>query len=280
MNICLYLFLFILPFFFLQAASPKQNGQAGFVLDLQRKDYGLFSCFTMVLGTLETYERGIKQGIWIDFGKNGAYYDSAWGPNWWEYYFKPIQLGKLEGDLTRSTRSQAHKMARLGRKLTRKRAYALISRYIHLRDDIQKEIDQFAKREFTGCYVIGIHYRGTDKVSTGEAQKVNYETIVEEINRHLAKKRLVNFKIFIATDETAFIDYLSVIYPGKVVYNQAQRSTSDLPVHMQAQEPYKIGREAIVDALLLSKTTYLIRTKSNLSLCSTFFNPNLPVKLL
>lgn len=282
MKMCLGfgILLIVLPYLSLQAESTPQTEKTNFVLDLKRNDYGLFSCFTMVLGTLEAYETGIYQGIWINFGKNGAYYDPALGPNWWEYYFKPIRLGQLDAPLPRSTRSQAHKMARLGRRLTPERAYELISRYIQLQGDIQEEIDQFAKKEFANCHVIGIHYRGTDKVTSGEAVKVNYDAVADEIKRHLAEKGLADFKIFIATDETPFIDYLSALFPGKIVYTQAQRSSDNLPVHMKAQKPYKVGREAIVDALLLSKTAYLIRTKSNLSLCSTFFNPNLPVKLL
>ena len=34
---------------------------------------------------------------------------------------------------------------------------------------------------------------------------------------------------------------------------------------------------ALIDCILLSKTDLLIRTSSNFSLASTFFNPKLPV---
>ena len=40
------------------------------------------------------------------------------------------------------------------------------------------------------------------------------------------------------------------------------------------------GLDAVVDCLLLSRTHAMIRTASNLSLCSTLFNPQLPDTLL
>ena len=40
------------------------------------------------------------------------------------------------------------------------------------------------------------------------------------------------------------------------------------------------GLDAVVDCLLLSRAHTLIRTASNLSLCSTLFNPSLPDRLL
>lgn len=260
--------------------SSKSSEKINFVLDT-KGGYGMFSCFTMVLGSLENYEKGVYKGVWINFGTEGLYYEPTHGPNWWEYYFKPIKLGKMKGTLHHSTWQEAHRMARIGaEKLSRKRAHALIQKYIQVDKAIQAEVDQIVKTQFANTYVIGIHYRGTDKVTSGEALETNYETVMAAIDQHIAEKNLTHFKLFIATDEEPFIDYISYRYPGKVCFQPAHRSSDELPVHLQAVEPYQVGREALIDTLLLSRTSYLIRTASNLSLCSTFFNPNLPVKLL
>jgi len=263
-----------------EAKTSPSNQKINFVLDI-KNGYGMFSCFTMVLGSLENYEKGIYKGVWVNFGMEGLYYEPTHGPNWWEYYFKPIKLGQLKGSLHHATWQEAHQMAYIGgEKLNRKRAYALIKKYIQVNDSIQAEVDQIVNHQFANTYVIGIHYRGTDKVTSGEALETNYETVLEAVEQHIAAKNLTDFKIFIATDAEPFIDYISYRFPGKVCFQSAHRSTDDLPVHLQAKEPYQIGREALIDTLLLSRTSYLIRTPSNLSLCSTFFNPNLPVKLL
>ncbi len=61
---------------------------------------------------------------------------------------------------------------------------------------------------------------------------------------------------------------------------EAHRSSGTAGVHLSNRNQYKIGEESILDALLLSKCDLLVRTSSNLSLWSTYFNPDLPVILL
>ena len=55
------------------------------------------------------------------------------------------------------------------------------------------------------------------------------------------------------------------------------------PVHYfnpKNVSPYKLGKEAVIDCLLLSKCNHLIRTSSCLSLVSEYFNPQLTDTLL
>lgn len=62
---------------------------------------------------------------------------------------------------------------------------------------------------------------------------------------------------------------------------KAQRSSNGEPgVHFINKNNYSLGEEALIDACLLSKCDLLIRTSSNLSLWSTYFNPSLPTILL
>jgi len=64
-------------------------------------------------------------------------------------------------------------------------------------------------------------------------------------------------------------------------YQDAIRSVNGKALHVDpAHSPYRVGREALIDCVLLSRTDMLIRTSSNLSLCSTFFNSDLPVQEL
>ena len=43
---------------------------------------------------------------------------------------------------------------------------------------------------------------------------------------------------------------------------------------------YQKGLDAVIDCLLLSRTQFLIRTASNLSLCAAMFNSRVPDLLL
>lgn len=69
-------------------------------------------------------------------------------------------------------------------------------------------------------------------------------------------------------------------FPGKVIATDAERTEGEEGVHFSSQRPFTCGEEALMDALLLSRCNVLIRTSSNLSLWSTYFNPRLPEILL
>ena len=132
------------------------------------------------------------------------------------------------------------------------------------------------QQNFTGKRMIGVHYRGTDKIS--EAPRVDYKDVLRKIMRYISENSLHDYKIFVATDEQAFIDYLISIYGDLVCYNKAALcATIDnlTPIHFRNREHFKRGEEALIDALLLSKVDFLIRTCSNLSKFSIFLSPDL-----
>jgi hypothetical protein len=241
-----------------------------------REQTGLFSAFNDVLALLKCYEKGYYQGIEVDFGTRGVYYDEKNGPNWWSYYCEPICIGEKNrthtviGDPPFSLPSQSEKHT------TRQEAFELIQKYIHFKPALQQKIDTLTQQLFANDYVIGVHYRGTDKIQ--EAPLVPYKKVAIEIINHLRSQRITNCKIFVATDEIKFLNYMKSVFGNSVCYQiEAQRSYKT-PLHLSLETDHvKCGEEAIIDAVLLSRTQFLIRTSSNLSLWSTFFNPHLEV---
>ncbi len=160
--------------------------------------------------------------------------------------------------------------------MSREEAHRLIEKYIVVKKPLQKKIEAFIKNHFQDSFIIGIHYRGTDKIS--EAPRISYEKVFKEIEK--AIKGHDSYKLFVATDEQAFLDAISVRYKGKVIFIEAIRSTNGKAIHSSQKNGYQKGEEAVLDCVLLSKTNLLLRTASCLSACSTFFNPTLPVILL
>ncbi len=70
-------------------------------------------------------------------------------------------------------------------------------------------------------------------------------------------------------------------FPSRIVSRDVHRTTGAEGVHFSEQiGGYQLGEEALIDSLLLSKCNLLIRTSSNLSLWSTYFQPDIPVILL
>jgi hypothetical protein len=98
---------------------------------------------------------------------------------------------------------------------------------------------------------------------------------------HAASQGHGDAPIFVATDEAAFVEYMSQRFGNRARYRRMFRSTDGRPIDVvNADGNYEKGLDAVVDCLLLARTHYLIRTASNLSLCSTLFNAQLPGVLL
>lgn len=242
---------------------------------------GVFATANQVLAQLYLFETGQLPGVVglaVDFDRFGLYYDPNRGLNWWTYYFEPICLGEREqGKISYPTQEQYLAAWQERRKLSRATAAHIVKKYIRIAPHIQRKIDAFAAEFFLGNYMIGIHYRGTDKKA--EAPRVSYDTIFTEIDAHIPQDR--PYSIFIATDEIEFFQQATSRYGHQVVAIKAHRGSSGgLGVHFLNKNNYLLEEEALMDACLLSKCNVLIRTSSSLSLWSTYFNPDLPTTLL
>jgi hypothetical protein len=129
-------------------------------------------------------------------------------------------------------------------------------------------------KNFKDFFVVGVHFRGTDKKR--EAGRVSFKKIFVEIRKAVDKLPSDGYKIFVATDEQQFLDEISTEFKDRILYIDAQRSTNGKPVHFADKDQYGIGEQAVMDCLLLSHTDFLVRTVSNLSFCTLYFNPTLP----
>jgi hypothetical protein len=243
------------------------------------RPHGMFSIFHYVLFYLQQYDRDGISGLHIDFEDKGFYYDEHMGSNWWEYYFEPILLGEKNNENIRIIDEYNYfNPDEIEFVNSLEDNHQLIQKYIKIKPHILKKVNDFQQNNFDDHFVIGIHFRGTDKVIY-EAKKVEYcevITCVDEVLSTLPEKS--HYKIFVATDERQLLDYIIDHYGNKVCFCEANRSFDGMPIHMdKSRNPFQIGKEAVIDALLLSRVNFLIRTSSNLSLCSRYFAPKLPV---
>lgn len=243
-------------------------------------NYGMFFSFINVVAGLVSYESGTIKGFRVDTETTPPYYDESHGPNWWSYYCEPVELGILD------PRSTVKRPLMIGggcippgyvmNQMSRVEVNRVINDYIIFKSFIWEEVNQFCEDHFKENFIIGIHYRGTDKPA--EAPRVSYQKVSEAVVKQIATIGDRPIKIFIATDEEAFLAYMRLIFPGYVCCLQnVYRSSSDLPIHYYNVDAYESGKGAVLDAILLSKTDVLIKTASNLSLWSTYMNPEMPV---
>jgi hypothetical protein len=257
--------------------KPVASAKNYYVLDAPEGNYGFFSCFHMVTGFLDFYEKnkGNCAGINVNF-TSGLYLDPQVGPNWWEYFFEPIKIGNELGAKVAhpSDGEKAQWSYNAISKISRDEAARLIATYVHVKPHIKQKVDDFIAKNFKDNLVIGVHYRGTDHFidATPTPFEVAYEEIMKVINRRQCKR----YKIFIATDEQKFLDYITARCKNVICYD-AHRSTDGIALHTQFQHNYFIGEEALVDCLLLSRCDIIIRTYSNLNSAAANINPNIPI---
>jgi hypothetical protein len=226
---------------------------------------GFFSHFLIILGALDLYENHIISGVEVSFG-HGLYLDLSHGSNWWEYYFEPIKIGKFDGEINRmENMSPWGALADRGESLDRKHAHGLIEKYIKIKPWINDIISNYIRDH--GPIDIGIHYRGTDKIR--ESPRSPYEKSIEEIDKLNSQR---NLKIYVATDEQAFLDTIKHRYPHVVFYSTIRSNNGKCIHENNDHDHFQLGLEAVIDCLILSKCGLLIRTSSNLSLVSTYFN--------
>jgi hypothetical protein len=127
---------------------------------------------------------------------------------------------------------------------------------------------------------LGIHFRGTDKIKSDEADYISKDMVINNIFNYL-KSNTTYTTILIISDESEFIDKMLDIFSNKdynIVCTNAKKSfDSNYPIHYQANCNIEFAKEAMVDSLILSKCDYVIKTSSCLSDWIKIWNPTIEV---
>lgn len=248
-----------------------------------KSNIGFFGQLTWCLGLLHYCDR---QGFIPDIHLTGdAYLDKTKGHNWLEYYFdvfKPLPVDELARRVRYTT-----DMSRYGppflTMMSLHDGAGMVNKYLRRKPYIDKIVDDFWGTLDIDGPVVGVHFRGTDKRE--EAPRVSWEYCLETLKNYLQEHS--DFKaVFVASDEQAFVEFMKSSADQIPVYchDDHYRSSDgdDQPIHHKAigEGGYEKGEDALVNALLLSKCSTLIRTTSFLSSWASIFNPKLNVILL
>ncbi len=159
-------------------------------------------------------------------------------------------------------------------------ARSLFDRYLGINVDIMTEVENFISDNFRGRKILGLHYRGTDKI--GEAPLIDEDDLIDYVKSVLADDSRLE-AIFVSTDDAKIISFLQGAgLPLPVIFRKdVYRSYDGEQIHRKTENSKStIHRDAIVNMLLLSRCIYLLKTASILSDCSVIFNPTMDVKLM
>ena len=136
-----------------------------------------------------------------------------------------------------------------------------------------KTLKKFKKKK-----ILGIHFRGTSyKRSAGHPLPATKRQMYKLTEKLLDNKEF-DF-IFLATEEKNYLEYFKNKFGDKLIYlSSCYRSNINdaFKVYPRRLHRYKMGREAVLEAMLLSNCDYFVYLCSNISSAAIGynFNPN------
>lgn len=240
---------------------------------------GFFWHFMGVLGYYDFCEKNsFESNIQFD---SGSYLDKNKGLNWYKYYFDEKKINqeektrlKIKDDIYQDNNNLSSYAKNF---LTLRQKNALFNKYIKIQRYILEEVENLIKTEFKGYYVIGCHIRGTDKYTeTGFHNSPN--KFFNKIDKMTKNKK--KYKIFLATDDNNYYLDFQKKYGNRLISLNHKRS-SESPVHLGSKfNGYEIGKQVLLDALILSKCDYFIGSRSCVSHSVLIFNPDINFKII
>lgn len=242
---------------------------------------GLFSNLTFVLNHLQICKKFGFTPI-VDMQNFNTIYNEEIKIkktfNSWEYFFEPLNKYTLEevyksknviitSDIFYHFFSYS---INLNIELTK-----LLQTEIKIKKTLYKTFERLCKK-FSNKKILGVHFRGTSYKSTAGHPFPATEKQMYFIINSIMKKNKVDH-IFLVTEELRYLDYLKKKFPNKITYlNTCYRSNKNdaFKIYPRKLHRYKLGREAVIEALLLSKCDYLIHLSSNITSAAIAFNLN------
>jgi hypothetical protein len=258
---------------------------------VDRSDIGLFAELNLVV-YLIIYARSVGAAPNISTDSE-LYFDPETGQRDWigQLFDTQWREVKLPGQRTiRRTITTAQQLPRWADRVGQvdlPTANAIALSHLRPKPHLLETVERFIADHLSGSY-LAIHWRGTDKVK--EAPSVTLTEVIDKVSAVLQHMHRPPAHIFLASDDQRLIADLragfATALPNVSVVTRSDviRSLDGQPVHLRSAvtplERRRMGEEALVDCLLLSRASALVRTASFLSGWASVFEPAVPVYLL
>lgn len=303
----------------LRCVVPNESDEGGFMWHLHHVQCLIHLC-------------KIHNKIPIVYYNRGYYYSPKHGENWYHYFFRPITDAKLTKEVFYYGETYGYTLIDTN-KLDKSSLPYLYSNttfqniirymkidfnwcynYINLKPEIQTKLDNFKDMYFRDNFVIGIHYRGTDKYPSHNDNEdlkkpihISYYKVIVNVREYIIKYRLGNVLIFVASDEEPFIDTIKLHFGNVCSYSTSRSVKSTSNVYLDSTKclegstnkvcqkldemknasihrgnndipSYKKGEDAVMDTWLLASCNIFFKsTAGNFSSQPKRINKNLKV---
>jgi len=240
--------------------------------------HGLFATFYCILYGLYICEEEKFKPV-VSLGENHLYFDRKYGKNIFNYFFTQRHTlnNKNTGKIIVLNPSIFLKWCRIS---TNEKYLSnnLLKKYFLLKNSLLSEINDFVEINYSNSKVLGVHFRGRDKIK---------ETKISDFNEYIKKIEYffdnnICDKIFFATDELQYRDSIKKIFKNKAILYCLNNDYSNMNgdkvngLHLNPTSPYLHAKDALIECHLLSRCQLLLSSsKSSMSIFATFINPQI-----
>lgn len=258
------------------------NKKAKYYVICSRKKRGFFSLLLFVLNHIQFAKKNKLIPV-IDMKHHPTLYNERkvlFGTqNSWEYYFHKIN--KINIDQVYEGKN--YFICKDKNILTKNNKFNSIltntyKKFIKINTGIIKKYFLYKKKIFKNKEkFLGVHFRGTDmKYSTNHPFPLTKKQINKQIPYLMKKYKLK--KIFLVTEDSKNFDFFINNFKNYEVFHTKNYRTSKTRAfdrNYRKNHKYKMGEEALINALLLSNCKVLLSSQTGISDFAKFKNPGL-----
>jgi hypothetical protein len=261
----------------LHSGGSKNKNEIFYIIQ-RSPGAGLFSNLIFVLNHLKIAEKH-KFTSFIDMQNFPTIYNEPKSidgtKNSWEYFFhqtsnkSAIEVKKSKNIIT--TSNIFYKDFTSNPKKLRK----IFKKKIKIKKKYLKVVKLYYDKNIKGNKVLAIHYRGTSyKTSAGHPFPPTLKQMNYIIDKFILKKKFD--KIFLCTEDKKMFNQLKKRYSKKIISIKSYRSLSDdaFKIYPRKNHRYKLGKEILIEALIMSKCDSLLSTETNVSNFIKIINGN------
>ena len=239
---------------------------------------GLFSLYSSVLCHLHLADRHRLIPV-VDFANFATEYNDAQftgSMNAWEYYFCPVsdfELREVYSSknviLSSIGYPQGYPMSVTGMP----ELQAVSAKYIRVLPDIWAQALRCYETDIKSHHVLGVHFRGQEmRTAPGHWFPPTKTQMVEAIRRAIATGGFN--RIFIVTEDAGYLEFLRRQFGQLIIASDHYRTfgANAYRIYPRQTHKYRLGREILVDTIILSLCNGFIGCTSNVAEGAIFLN--------
>ena len=201
--------------------------------------------------------------------------------NAWEYYFEQISNFSLKDvynskNIILTNRNFYRSSGFLDSINEDKELKNIFQKYILIKKNKLKVIHYLRKKLFEKKKILGVHFRGTGYKIGRQPHPATIKQMVNRINKILSKENYD--KIFLVTEDLNNFKAIIAEFKDKVIYlnNSVRENNSNtaFDTYPRLNHRYKLGRDILIEACLLSYCDGYLDIRNNVREAATAFNLN------